>query len=247
MRKIMSELTQQPVQAEKVATKNIVIKKHQLPPLQYDYAALEPTIDARTMILHHDNHHGGYVKKLNEALEKFPEFQDKSAAWLLCNLDQLPSSIKTAVHNNAGGHVNHSMFWRAMKPSGANEPKGPLRDAINRDFGGFAEFKKCFEDEGAKVFGSGWVWLVCSLKNGANMQVTTTTGHDNPLMQNLLPVLLNDVWEHAYYLRYENRRPDYLKAWWAIVDWEEASACFEKRSQSVNEILTVENERFLAT
>ena len=247
MRKIMSELTQQPVQAEKVAAKNIVIKRHQLPPLPYDYAALESTIDARTMILHHDNHHGGYVKKLNEALEKFPEFQDKSAAWLLCNLDQLPSSIKTAVHNNAGGHVNHSMFWHAMKPSGVNEPKGPLRDAINRDFGSFAEFKKCFEDEGAKVFGSGWVWLVCSLKNGANLQVITTSGHDNPLMQNLLPVLLNDVWEHAYYLRYENRRPDYLKAWWTIVDWEEASACFEQRLQSVNEILTVENKRFLAT
>ena len=246
MRKIMSELTIQPVEAEKTQA-NLVIKKHQLPPLQYDYAALEPTIDARTMILHHDNHHGGYVKKLNEALEKFPEFQDKSAAWLLCNLDQLPSSIKTAVHNNAGGHVNHSMFWRAMKPSGVNEPKGLLRDAINRDFGSFAEFKKCFEDEGAKAFGSGWVWLVCSLKNGANMQVITTSGHDNPLMQNLLPVLLNDVWEHAYYLRYENRRPDYLKAWWTVVDWEEASACFEKRSQSVNEILTVENERFLAT
>lgn len=246
MRKIMSELAQQPVQAEKISAINLVTRKHQLPPLQYDYAALEPTIDIRTMILHHDNHHSGYVKKLNEALEKFPEFQDKSAAWLLCNLNQLPTSIKTAVHNNAGGHLNHSMFWRAIKPSGASEPKGPLRDAINRDFGSFAEFKKCFEEEGAKVFGSGWVWLVCSLKNGANLQVITTAGHDNPLMQNLLPVLLNDVWEHAYYLRYENRRPDYLKAWWTIVDWEQASVCFEKRSQSVNEILVTENERFLA-
>ena len=243
----MSELTLQPVQAQKTSANNQVTKKHQLPPLQYDYAALEPTIDARTMMLHHDNHHGGYVKKLNEALEKTPEFQDKSAAWLLCNLDQLPTSIKTAVHSNAGGHVNHSMFWKAIKQSGVNEPKGPLRDAINRDFGSFDEFKKCFEDEGAKVFGSGWVWLVCSLKNGANMQVITTSGHDNPLMQNLLPVLLNDVWEHAYYLRYENRRPDYLKAWWTVVDWDHASDCFEKRSQSVAEILTAENERFLAT
>ena len=159
----MSELAPQPVQASNISGKNLVTKKHQLPPLQYDYAALESTIDARTMILHHDNHHGGYdKKKLNEALEKFPEFQDKSAAWLLCILDQLPTSIKTAVHNNAGGHVNHSMFWRAMKPSGTNEPKGALRDAISRDFGSFAEFKKCFEDEGAKVFSSGWVWLVCS-------------------------------------------------------------------------------------
>ncbi len=243
----MSELTIQPLLTEKKLDKNLVTKKHQLPPLQYDYTTLEPSIDARTMVLHHDNHHGGYVKKLNEALEKFPEFQNKSAAWLLCNLDQLPTSIKTTVHNNAGGHLNHSMFWRAMKPSGTNEPKGLLRDAINRDFGSFSEFKKCFEEEGAKVFGSGWVWLVCSLKNGANMQVITTSGHDNPLMQNLLPVLLNDVWEHAYYLRYENRRPDYLQAWWNVVDWDQTSNCFEKRSLSVSEILIAENEQFLAT
>lgn len=243
----MSELTIQPVKVTKTDEINTVTKKHKLPPLKYDYDALEQTIDARTMMLHHDNHHGGYVKKLNEALEKFPQFQDKSAAWLLCNLDQLPSSIKTAVHSNAGGHVNHSMFWQAIKPSSMNEPKGALRDAINRDFGSFDEFKKVFEEEGAKVFGSGWVWLVCSLKNGANMQVITTNGHDNPLMQNLLPVLLNDVWEHAYYLRYENRRPDYLKAWWNVVDWDQASSCFEKRKLSVTEILVQENERFLAT
>jgi superoxide dismutase, Fe-Mn family len=241
----MSELTMQPVRSATVSAKNLAIKKHQLPPLDYDYAALEPTIDMRTMMLHHDNHHAGYVKKLNEALEKFPQFQDKSAAWLLCNLEQLPDSIKTAVHHNAGGHLNHSMFWNAIKPHGANEPKGLLRDAINRDFDSFADFKKCFEDEGAKVFGCGWVWLVCSLKNGANMQVITTSGHDNPLMQNLLPILLNDVWEHAYYLHYENRRPEYLKAWWAVVDWDQASTCFEKRSQSVSKILTAENERFL--
>ena len=247
----MNELSNQSLQSFDVPsanpTKNSELKKHQLPPLRYDYAALEPYIDQRTMILHHDNHHGSYVKKLNEALAKFPEFQDKSAAWLLYNLDQLPDSIKTAVRSNAGGHVNHSMFWNAMKPFSINEPKGPLRDAINREFGSFAEFKKCFEDEGAKAFGSGWVWLVCSLKNGANLQVITTSGHDNPLMQNLLPVLLNDVWEHAYYLRYENRRPDYLKAWWSIVDWDQASACFEKRFQSVSEILIAENECFLAT
>ena len=241
----MSQLAMQPDATVKLATGNQSYKKHQLPPLKYDYAALEPTIDARTMILHHDNHHASYVKKLNQALEKFPEFQDKSASWLLCNLDKLPASIKTAVHHNAGGHVNHSMFWNAIKPFSINEPKGPLRDAINRDFGSLAEFKKVFEAEGAKVFGSGWVWLVCSLKNGANMQVITTAGHDNPLMQNLLPVLLNDVWEHAYYLRYENRRPDYLKAWWSIVDWDKASSCFEKRSQSVAEILNAENKLFL--
>jgi superoxide dismutase, Fe-Mn family len=242
----MSELTMQPILAEKSATNNLTATKHKLPPLKYDYAALEPTIDKRTMILHHDNHHAGYVKKLNEALENAPEFQDKSAAWLLCNLDQLPASIKTAVHNNAGGHVNHSMFWNAIKPSGTNEPKGALRDTIEREFGSFTEFKKVFEEEGAKVFGSGWVWLVCNLKNGANLQVITTSGHDNPLMKNLLPLLLNDVWEHAYYLKYESRRPDYLKAWWAIVDWDQASANFEKRSFSVIEILTADNTRFLA-
>ena len=144
----MIKLAPQPCQAN-----NLVAKKHQLPPLQYDYNALESAIDARTMILHHDNNHGGYVKKLNEALEKFPEFQDKSAAWLLCNLDQLPTSIKTVVHNNAGGHVNHGMFWRAINPSGTSEPKGDLRDAINRDFGSFTEFNKCFENEGGKCFG----------------------------------------------------------------------------------------------
>ncbi|MBC7755917.1 MAG: superoxide dismutase [Bdellovibrio sp.] len=247
----MSELTIQPVPQpvfEGVAiAAPIAIKKHQLPALKYDYAALEPTIDARTMMLHFEKHHGAYVKKLNEALEKFPDLQNKSAVWLLCHLDHLPTSIKTAVHNNAGGHVNHGLFWRAMKPCGRTEPTGALRDAINRDFGGLAEFKQVFEDEGAKVFGSGWVWLVCSLKNGANLQVITTTGHDNPLMQNLLPVLLNDVWEHAHYLSYENRRPDYLKAWWAVVDWDQASANFEKRSQSVSEILSADNALFLAT
>ena len=243
----MSELTIQPVFDCKTIEAPKSKKKHQLPALKYDYAALEPTIDARTMILHHNNHHGGYVKKLNEALEQFPQFQDKSAAWLLCNLAQLPTSIKTSVHNNAGGHVNHSMFWQAIKPSASSEPKGALRDAINRDFGSLAEFKKVFEEEGAKVFGSGWVWLVCSLKNGANLQVITTTGHDNPLMQQLLPVLLNDVWEHAYYLRYENRRPDYLKAWWSVVDWNQASTNFEMKSQSINEILSAQNDLFLST
>ncbi len=242
----MNELSNQSLQSFVTPAKKSELKKHQLPPLRYDYASLEPYIDQRTMILHHDNHHASYVKKLNAALEKFPEFQDKSAAWLLCNLEQLPVSIKAAVHHNAGGHVNHSAFWHAIKPFSINEPKGLLRDAINRDFGSLTDFKKTFEGEGAKVFGSGWVWLVCSLKNGTNLQVITTSGHDNPLMQGLLPILLNDVWEHAYYLRYENRRPDYLKGWWSVVDWEQASVCFEKRAQSLNEILATENQRFLA-
>jgi Fe-Mn family superoxide dismutase len=222
------------------------IRKHQLPSLNYDYAALAPYIDMRTMMLHHNHHHAAYVDNLNDTLENYPEFHDKSAAWLLCNLDKLPALIRTAVRNNAGGHVNHSMFWNAMTPFSIGEPNGPLRYAIDRDFGSFAEFKEYFEDEGAKIFGSGWVWLVCDLNKGASLQVITTAGHDNPLMQNLLPILLNDVWEHAYYRHYENRRADYLKAWWCVVDWDHASACFEKRYLSVNEILTAENKLFLA-
>lgn len=223
-----------------------VLKKHQLPPLEYDFAALEPYIDSRTMILHHDNHHASYVKKLNEALSDFPELQASSALWLLCNWDKLPAKIKTAVHHNAGGHVNHSMFWRTMKPFSASEPRGLLREAITRDFGSVAEFKKRFEEEGAKLFGSGWVWLVRSLKKDGKLSIVTTTGHDNPLVQNLLPLLLNDVWEHAYYLRYENRRPDYLKAWWSVVNWDQVASCFESESNSVEELLKAEDKQFLA-
>lgn len=219
-------------------------KKHQLPPLKYDYAALEPYIDARTMILHHDNHHAAYVKKLNEALADFPDLQAYSALWLLCNLDKIPPSIRTAVHHNAGGHVNHSLFWRAIKPFSISEPKGALREAINRDFGSLAEFKKSFEEAGAKLFGSGWVWLVRGFKQDNKLRIITTSGHDHPCMQNLLPVLLNDVWEHAYYLQYESRRPDYLKAWWSVVDWEHATACFESNSTSVKALLTAENKQF---
>ncbi len=200
---------------------------HQLPPLEHDYDALEPYIDARTMKLHHDVHHAGYVEKLNEALEEFPEFRDRSAYWLLTNLDNLPKEIKTAVQHNAGGHINHSLFWRAMKPNGSDGPSGLLREAIIRNFGSVAKFKTKFEEEGAKLFGSGWVWLVRTPKGGGKLEVTVTFGHDNPVMQGNLPILLNDVWEHAYYLHYESRRPDYLKAWWSVVDWAEASHRFE--------------------
>ena len=220
-------------------------KKHQLPPLNYDYAALEPYIDSRTMILHHDNHHAAYVKKLNEALADFPDLQGYSALWLLCNLEQVPAAIKTAVQHNAGGHVNHSLFWRAIKPFSVSEPKGLLREAINRDFGSLPAFKKQFEAASAELFGSGWVWLVRDFKQDSKLRIITTTGHDHPLMQNLLPVLLNDVWEHAYYLQYESRRADYLKAWWSVVDWEQAAACFESEIKSIDAILTVENKQFL--
>ncbi len=220
--------------------------KHHLPPLKYDYAALEPYIDSRTMILHHDNHHASYVKKLNEVLENFPDFHDFSALWLLLNLEKIPKEIRDVVHHNAGGHVNHSMFWRAMRPRVTDEPRGLLRDAINRDFGSFADFKTQFEEKGSKLFGSGWVWLTRTRHNGGKLEVITTEGHDHPMMKNRFPLLLNDAWEHAYYLKYENRRPDYLKAWWSVVDWEQVDRCFARSDSSVEEILLAEDEHLLA-
>ena len=219
--------------------------KHHLPPLKYDYVALEPYIDSRTMILHHDNHHASYVKKLNEALEDFPDFRDCSALWLLLNLEKIPKEIRETVHHNAGGHVNHSMFWRAMKPGTTGEPKGLLREAVNRDFGSFADFKTQFEEKGSKLFGSGWVWLTRTRQNGGKLEIITTDGHDHPMMKNRFPLLLNDVWEHAYYLKYENRRPDYLKAWWSVVDWEQAAKCFERSDSSIEELLLAEDEHLL--
>ena len=162
--------------------------KHHLPPLSYDYAALEPYIDARTMILHHDNHHASYVKKLNEALED-SDFRDCSALWLLLNIEKIPKEIRDAVHHNAGGHVNHSMFWRAMKPGAASEPKGLLREAINRDFSSFADFKTQFEEKGSKLFGSGWVWLTRTRQNGGKLEIITTEGHDHPMMKKSLSTI----------------------------------------------------------
>ena len=202
--------------------------KHLLPALPYDYAALEPHIDAATMKLHHDKHHATYVTKLNEALEKLPQFQDRSASWLLRNLDKVPDSQRLAVRNNAGGHINHSMYWRAMTPSGEGSPKGALADAVNRDFGSFEQFKTAFVDAGTKVFGSGWVWLARAQHNGGKLTVITTEGHDNPAIHGLTPVLVNDVWEHAYYLKYQNRRPEFLAGWWAVVNWQEAARLFER-------------------
>ena len=200
--------------------------KHVLPALQYDQVALEPHIDARTMMLHHDKHHASYVANLNSTLENYPELRKRSAIWLLLNPEKLPEEARTAVRNNAGGHVNHSMFWRAMAPDGGGEPAGALADAIKRDFGSFALFKTRFAEAGAKVFGSGWVWLARARQEDGKLQVYTTAGHDNPLTQGHFPVLVNDVWEHAYYLKHENRRPDYLNAWWAVADWKEAARRF---------------------
>jgi superoxide dismutase, Fe-Mn family len=206
--------------------------KHVLPPLPYDYAALEPHIDQRTMKLHHDKHHAGYVANLNAALADAPALQERTAIWLLMNLDEVPAAVRTAVHHNAGGHVNHSLFWRGMSPTGGGAPAGLLADAINRDFGSFEQLKTSFVEAGSKVFGSGWVWLARAQQGGGKLEVFTTAGHDNPLMHGHFPVLVNDVWEHAYYLNYQNRRADYLKAWWSIVNWDEAARRFERSDLS---------------
>jgi len=201
--------------------------KHLLPPLPYDYAALEPHIDAHTMTLHHDKHHASYVANLNSALEGFPQLQERTASWLLLNLGKVPEKIRTAVRHNAGGHLNHSLFWRGMSPAGDGAPSGLLADAIKRDFGGFEQLKARFDEAGEKLFGSGWVWLARTQQNGGGLEVSITSGHDNPLMHGHFPLLVNDVWEHAYYLKHENRRADYLKGWWSVVNWEEAADRFE--------------------
>jgi len=206
--------------------------KHLLPALPYAHASLEPHIDERTMRLHHGKHHASYIDNLNAALAGYPELRKRTAVWLLRNPGKIPEKVRTAVCNNAGGHVNHSMFWRAMSPGGGGEPKGALADAVKRDFGSFAQFKVRFAEAGSKVFGSGWVWLARLRQDGAKLQVITTAGHENPLVQGHFPVLVNDVWEHAYYLKHENRRPDYLNAWWAVANWEEAARRFELSGDS---------------
>ncbi len=189
---------------------------HVFPPLPYDYGALEPHIDARTMEIHHSKHHQTYVNNLNAALEKAPELQGKNLEQLLGNLDAVPESIRTAVRNNGGGHWNHSMFWQLMTPRGSGEPDGKIGDAIKDAFGDFAKFKEQFAAAATGRFGSGWVWL---LNEGGKLSITSTPNQDTPIMEGKKPILGLDVWEHAYYLKYQNRRPDYLKAWWNVVNW----------------------------
>ncbi|HEY0605555.1 MAG TPA: superoxide dismutase [Herpetosiphonaceae bacterium] len=198
---------------------------HELPPLPYDYAALEPHIDAQTMTIHHDKHHAAYVNNLNAALEKYPELQSQSAEDLIRDLNSVPEDIRTAVRNNGGGHVNHTMFWQIMGPNGGGQPTGALADAINDSFGSFEDFKKQFNEAGTKRFGSGWVWLVRG--SDGKLSITSTANQDNPISEGSTPILGNDVWEHAYYLKYQNRRPDYLAAWWNVVNWEEVSNRYE--------------------
>lgn len=192
---------------------------HELPALPYDYSALEPTIDAQTMKLHHDMHHAAYVKNLNAALEKHPDLQSKNVAELLRDLNSIPEDIRGAVRNNGGGHLNHSMFWKIMKPQGGGDPTGAIGKIIQESFGNFNDFKTKFTDAGTKQFGSGWVWLAG--KQGGGYQILTTANQDNPISQGLFPIFGNDVWEHAYYLKYNNRRPEYLAAWWNVVNWDE--------------------------
>jgi Fe-Mn family superoxide dismutase len=213
---------------------NKVVHKsgHLLPDLPYEVEALEPHIKARTIMLHHDKHHASYVANLNAALEIFPDLHEHSASWLLTHLDKVPKKIRIAVRNNAGGHVNHSMYWRAMAPAADSSPTGLLADALVRDFGSIEKFKLKFEQAGTRLFGSGWVWLARAQLDGGKLQIYTTTGHANPLMKGHFPILVNDVWEHAYYLDYQNRRGDYLKAWWAITNWHEARRRFEKSDKS---------------
>ena len=192
---------------------------HQLPALPYEYSALEPVIDTQTMKLHHDLHHGAYVKNLNAALEKYPDLQSKSPEDLIRDLNAVPEDIRTAVRNNGGGHLNHTMLWKIMKPNGGGEPNGPIAGVIKTTFGSFKDFQTRFNDAGAKQFGSGWVWLAG--KPSGEVQIVTTPNQDNPISQGLFPIFGNDVWEHAYYLKYNNRRPEYLAAWWNVVNWEE--------------------------
>ncbi len=197
---------------------------HELAPLPYDYTALEPHIDEATMHLHHDKHHQAYVNNLNAALEKHPELASLSAEDLLRKLSTIPADIQGAVRNNGGGHVNHTMFWNLMKPNGGGAPTGKIGAQITKDFGGFDDFKKQFNEAATKQFGSGWGWLVYE---GGKLKIITTPNQDNPLSQGLYPILGNDVWEHAYYLKYQNRRADYLAAWWNTVNWDEVNKRFE--------------------
>src|SRR6266436_4441090 len=192
-----------------------------VPPLPYPFDALEPYIDAKTMEIHHDKHHGAYVNNLNKALEGHADLQSKSIDDLLKNLDAVPESIRTTVRNNGGGHWNHALFWTLMKKGGGGEPKGDLATAIASTFGSFSAFQEKFAAAGVGRFGSGWAWLI---KNkGGKLEVISTPNQDSPLMDGNTPVLGCDVWEHAYYLNYQNRRPDYIKAWWNVVNWAEVA------------------------
>jgi superoxide dismutase, Fe-Mn family len=195
----------------------------EVPPLPYDYAALEPHIDEPTMRVHHDKHHQAYVDNANAALEGTP-LADRPVEHVLANLNAVPEDKRTMARNNVGGHANHTLFWEIMSPEGGGEPTGPLAEAIEDTFGGLDELKKQVNDGGVKRFGSGWTWLV---HDGTGLAVVSTPNQDSPIMEGKTPVLGIDVWEHAYYLKYQNRRPEYLEAWWNVVNWEAVARQFE--------------------
>jgi len=201
----------------------------EVPPLPYDYNALEPHIDEQTMRLHHDKHHQAYVDKANAALEG-TDWANESVEQILSIIETLPEDKQTVLRNNAGGHSNHSMFWEIMSPDGGGEPEGELADAINDTFGSLDELKKAVNDAGVNRFGSGWTWLV---HDGTGLAVYSTANHDSPILQSDEPLLGNDVWEHAYYLTYQNRRPDYLEAWWNVVNW---TAVAERYAKSIGKV-----------
>jgi Fe-Mn family superoxide dismutase len=201
----------------------------EVPPLPYDYGALEPHIDEQTMRLHHDKHHQAYVDNANKALEG-TELADKSVEHVLTNLEVLPEDKQTLVKNNAGGHLNHSMFWEIMSPDGGGEPTGGLADAINDLWGSIDAFKQLVNETGVKRFGSGWTWLV---HDGTGLAVYSTANQDSPILSDDFPILGNDVWEHAYYLKYQNRRPEYLEAWWNVVNWDAVSARYDRAAEEM--------------
>jgi Fe-Mn family superoxide dismutase len=203
-----------------------VATKHELPPLPYDFAALEPHIDAQTMQIHHGKHHQAYINNLNTALTKHPELFEKSLEELLRGISSVPDDIRTAVRNNGGGHHNHSLFWTIMAPAkrGENEPEGAIAQAITRAFGDFRKFKELLAAAATGQFGSGWAWLTVA---GDKLEIQGRPNQDSPLMDNKIPILGLDVWEHAYYLKYQNRRPDYVAAWWNVVNWPEVGRRYE--------------------
>ncbi len=198
---------------------------HILPPLPYAFDALEPHIDARTMEIHHGKHHAAYVANLNKALEGHPELEKLSIEELLAQIARVPEAVRTAVRNNGGGHLNHSMFWKLMKKGGGGEPSGELAEAIGKAFGSFADFKKTFNQAAATRFGSGWAWL---LVRDGKLAVESTANQDNPVMDGGKPILGLDVWEHAYYLKYQNRRPEYIDAWWNTIDWAQVEENYRR-------------------
>jgi len=205
---------------------------YELPPLPYDYNALEPTIDEETMHLHHEKHHNTYVTNLNSALEQHPDADPGDIDQLLANINDVPEDIRRAVRNNGGGHSNHAMFWQIMSPNGGGEPVGDLANAINQSFGSFDSFKEQWAAAAAPgaIFGSGWAWLIASPDGSVNIE--TTPNQDSPLMEGKLPTIGLDVWEHAYYLSYRNRRPEYIDNWWNVVNWEEAERRYQAAKSS---------------